>query len=243
MPIDSVLHTNQHSIDRLLNAGLPVALVFWDHNHVPVLSSDDALDSLAKKYAGRALIAKINAAEETELLGRFAVNGVPSFAFVDKGTVIERTQVDDPAYVEAWLSHLANGGSKPARPSQPQSTASGRTATNASSATSNGGKPVTLTDANFQSHVNDSKPTLVDFWAEWCGPCRMVAPSIETLAKEFEGRANVGKLNVEENQATAGRFGIRSIPSLLIFKNGQVVDQIVGAQPLPVLRQRLSAHV
>ena len=76
----------------------------------------------------------------------------------------------------------------------------------------------------------------------WCGPCRMVAPSVEQLAREFDGRAVVGKLNVDENPAVAGRYNIMSIPTLLIFKNGAVVDQIVGAQPLEALRQRLVRH-
>jgi len=84
---------------------------------------------------------------------------------------------------------------------------------------------------------------LVDFWAPWCGPCRMVAPSVEQLAREFAGRAVVGKLNVDDNRMTAGRYNIMSIPSLLILKRGAVVDQIVGVQPMDVLRQRLARHV
>ena len=243
MPIDSVLHTNRHSIDRVLNAGLPVVLVFWDRNRSPVKANDAELDKLAAKFAGRALIARVDAEEENELLGRFQVEGIPSFVFVDSGKAIERTQVDDPAYVEAWLNHLAGDGLKPARPAQLNAQPSAQSRSNgAQSAAGTGGKPVTLTDANFHTITSGATPVLVDFWAEWCGPCRMVAPSIETLAKEFDGRAIVGKLNVEENQMTAGQFGVHSIPTLLIFKNGQVVDRIVGAQPLPVLRQRLAAH-
>lgn len=84
------------------------------------------------------------------------------------------------------------------------------------------------------------RPVLVDFWAPWCGPCRMVAPSVEKLAQEFAGRAVVGKLNVDENQVTAQRYQVMSIPTLLIFKNGQVVDQIVGAQPFQALQQHLA---
>ncbi|MGQ9490828.1 MAG: thioredoxin [Anaerolineae bacterium] len=101
-----------------------------------------------------------------------------------------------------------------------------------------------LTDATFDQVVRNSRqPVLVDFWAAWCGPCKMIAPAVAQLAREFAGRAIVAKLNVDENPQTAGRFGIMSIPTLLIFRNGRVVDQIVGAQPPDVLRQRLARHV
>ena len=126
-----------------------------------------------------------------------------------------------------------------------------QTYTNGTTSTANGqprpqggdSKPVTLTDANFDSIINQPGPVLVDFWAPWCGPCRMVAPAVEQLATEFQGRATVGKLNVDENPAIAGRYGIMSIPALYIFKNGEVVDKIIGAQPAPALRQRLMQHV
>jgi thioredoxin 1 len=103
--------------------------------------------------------------------------------------------------------------------------------------------PQTITDANFDQVINSKVPVLIDFWAEWCGPCRMVAPSVEQLAQEFAGRAVVGKLNVDENPNTPRRYNIMGIPALYIFQEGQVIDQIVGAQPLPVLRQRLARAV
>ena len=86
-------------------------------------------------------------------------------------------------------------------------------------------------DTNFQSEVLDSdRPVVVDFWAPWCGPCRTVGPTIEELAEHFEGKVKVGKLNVDENQKTAADFKIRSIPSVLLFTNGKVVETLVGAQ-------------
>ena len=100
---------------------------------------------------------------------------------------------------------------------------------------------VTLTDANFDTEVLQSKlPVLVDFWAEWCGPCRMLAPAIDELALEFSGKAKVGKVNVDQNQIIAERYGIRSIPTLIIFKNGAIVEQIVGSQSKEALKGKLT---
>jgi thioredoxin 1 len=92
-------------------------------------------------------------------------------------------------------------------------------------------KPFTFTDSNFQTEALQSDlPVVVDFWAAWCGPCRMIAPIIEELANEFEGKVKVGKLDVDDNQQTAINYGVRSIPTVLFLKGGKVVDQIIGAQ-------------
>ncbi|WAC08815.1 MAG: thioredoxin [Thermodesulfobacteriota bacterium] len=93
-------------------------------------------------------------------------------------------------------------------------------------------KEVTLTDKNFTEEViNSQTPVLVDFWAEWCGPCKMIGPVVAEIAREFEGKIKVGKVNVDDNQATAAKFGIRGIPTLLFFKGGELVNQVVGVQP------------
>lgn len=104
-------------------------------------------------------------------------------------------------------------------------------------------KAIVLNDANFDAAINSDKPVLVDFWAEWCGPCKMIGPIVEELAGDYEGKAVVGKLNVDENPDVTARFGIRSIPTLLVFKGGQIVDRQVGAVPKSVLAQKLEAQV
>jgi len=103
-------------------------------------------------------------------------------------------------------------------------------------------KPITFTDDNFATEVLQSdKPVLVDFWAVWCGPCKIIAPYVEELAGELEGKAKVGKLDVDNNQESAIKYGVRSIPTVLIFKGGKVVDTIIGAVPKIQLKQKLEA--
>ena len=100
---------------------------------------------------------------------------------------------------------------------------------------------VTITNENFESLKTGEQPLVVDFWATWCGPCRMVAPIIADLAKEYDGKIVVGKCDVEENEDLAVEFGIRNIPTILFFKNGQVVDKIVGAQSRAKIDEKFQA--
>lgn len=105
-------------------------------------------------------------------------------------------------------------------------------------------KPVTLTDATFDSEVIKSdQPVLIDFWAAWCGPCRTVAPVIDALAEEFDGKAKVAKLNVDENPQVSRQLNIRSIPTLMVFKDGELVETAVGARPKGDVEQLLNRYV
>lgn len=106
------------------------------------------------------------------------------------------------------------------------------------------GKYFEATEANFEEEVLKSDvPVLVDFWAVWCAPCRMVAPIVEQIADEKEGTIKVAKVDVDNNQGIAAKYGIRSIPTLMIFKNGEVVDQIVGAVPKGMIESKLEKHI
>lgn len=102
------------------------------------------------------------------------------------------------------------------------------------------GHPIAVTDKDFEDQVlKASIPVLVDFWAEWCAPCKMIAPMVEDLAEEYDGKVTFVKLDVDANPETSLKFGIRSIPTLLVFKNGKPVDQVIGAVPKAVLKKRL----
>ena len=259
MPIDAPIHVNEANLPRALGAGLPVLLVFWRRECAPCDQLAPTLDRLAKSTAGHALIAKINVADEPRLAQRYAIDRLPTIVFTQDGQEVGKALgAASEADLAAWLEYLTGTrGTRPPVPSGPSMPLPGLTSApppppsgaSRSDAAAPGGagnaaQPITVTDTTFDRLVRASQtPVLVDFWAEWCGPCKMIAPAVADLAREFAGRAVVGKLNVDENPRVASRYGVMSIPTLLIFKNGQVVDQIVGAQPAPVLRQRLARQV
>jgi len=104
-------------------------------------------------------------------------------------------------------------------------------------------KPIEVTDNNFEEIIGSDKPILIDFWAEWCGPCKMIGPIVEELAGEYDGKAVIGKVDVDANPQVSAKFGIRSIPTLLVFKGGEIVDKQVGAVAKGVLSQKLDAQL
>jgi thioredoxin 1 len=254
MAIDAPIHSNEANFQRVINAGLPALVVFWRRDCAPCEQLNPALESLAKRYAGKALVVKVNADDERGLAQKMGVTDYPALFLFNSGQQVERGVGAAPEReLAAWLDYLSGSGARPPAPRGP-STASGGAAGAGAPAggpytqSAPGGatagvkaEPITITDGNFDQVVLRSRlPVLVDFWAVWCGPCKMIAPHVAALAQEFAGKAVVGKLNVDENPRVPGQYGIMSIPTLLIFKDGRVVDQIVGAQPAQALRQRLS---
>lgn len=257
MAIDAPIHTSAANLPRVLNAGLPTVLVFWRRDCKTCERLLPALNATAKSHAGKLLVAQINVTDEANVAKQYRIAQLPTVVFMQGekeagrgiGAIGERE-------LAAWAQFLTAGGARPPEPSgpsEPFGAAPHRaadpppTSSTARPAGQPGGgpkEPVVLTDANFNQVLREARvPVLVDFWAVWCGPCKMVAPHVAALAQEFAGRAIVGKLNVDENPRTAGQYGIMSIPTLLIFSNGQVVEQIVGAQQPQVLRQKLAKHV
>ncbi|HEX9114950.1 MAG TPA: thioredoxin [Anaerolineae bacterium] len=261
MPIDAPIHTGESNLPKVLKAGLPVALVFWQRDCAPCEQWLPTLDRLARSYAGRALIVKVNAAEEANLAERYQIAALPSVVFIKDGRELATAQgAAGEQALASWLDYLTGRGSQPPVPAGPSvplrvaagagayagspAAAAGPAPAAAGAGPNGGGHPVTLTDANFDQILRTSQvPVMVDFWAVWCGPCKMVAPTVEQLARDYAGRAVVGKLNVDENPGVAERYGIMSIPTLMIFRNGEVVDRLIGAHPGPVLRQHLAAQV
>ena len=105
------------------------------------------------------------------------------------------------------------------------------------------GKTLEITDSNFNNVISKNKTVLVDFWAEWCGPCRMIGPIIEELANEYEGKAIIGKLDVDSNQESSVKYGVRSIPTILTFKDGEIIDRQVGAVPKKTLTNVIDSQL
>lgn len=105
------------------------------------------------------------------------------------------------------------------------------------------GKTLEITDSNFNDVISKNKTVLVDFWSEWCGPCRMIGPIIEELANEYEGKAIIGKLDVDSNQESSVKYGVRSIPTILTFKDGEIVDRQVGAVPKETLTNIIDSQL
>lgn len=222
------INANDASFDRVvLQAPLPVVTVFWSAQGAPRQQLDAVLEQTARDYTGEALVVKLDVADTPHARTCHNVDTLPQFLFFRQGKLVARARgMPSTKALRPWIEYLLERGPRPATKKAPP----------------DAGHPLTATDANFERKVlGASVPALVDFWAAWCGPCRMVAPVVEQLAQEFADRALVAKLDVDANPATAQQYGVQSIPTLILFRNGQEVDRVLGAQPIHILRQRLEA--
>lgn len=223
---DFPITTNDQSIERVLNAGLPVTLIFLDA--APSSELQNAMASLAKTHAGELLVVRVPVSENPAAAARFAARRGPLVITMRAGQEQSRGVITSPRDLEAHARYLLGKGPRP-NPDVPR----------AAQATAD--RPLNVTDASFSQEVlRSSLPVVVDFWAPWCGPCRSVAPVLDHLAQEMAGRVKIAKINVDENPVTMQQFGVQGIPTMLIVKDGKIIDRWVGALPEPGIRSRVA---
>jgi len=242
---DTPITTNDQSIDRVLAAGLPVAFVFLGSDAPSDLGQ--AMERLAREHAGDLLVAKVWAKDNPESARRYQVGRTPALVMVRDGQVLAKGEAIGAEDLSRHVAYLLGKGPKPeaTRASQNGRSAGPGTSAPGSTRTQPGtGAPRVVTDATFDQEVlRSEQPVLVDFWAPWCGPCRMVEPVVEKLAREMSGQLNVAKVNVDENPAISQRYGVQSIPTMMMVRNGQIVDRWMGALPEGAIRSRIAPHL
>ncbi len=233
MQFDTPINATDASFgNAVLRASLPAVAVFWSPEETSREKLDAVLNETAEAYAGEVLVVKLDVKDAPEARARYDVDQVPQFLFFRDGKLVARARgMPSAKALRPWVEYLLQRGPRPTVRKRPATQEEGAD-----------GHPVEVTDATFDRVVlNADRPALVDFWASWCGPCRSVAPVVEDLAEAYAGRALIAKLNVDANQATARRYRVMSIPTLIFFRDGQEVDRVTGAQPKHVLEQKLKA--
>jgi thioredoxin len=240
---DVPIHTSAQNVERVFAAGLPILLCF----EVPVCehcrSMVPTLEELARAYVGRALVVRVDNTEEGELATRYRITRVPTLVFWrDDGEVARIEGAVNYASARNYLAFLLGNGAQPQPASGPSIPLSAAASASASTLpkSSKTGEPIAVTDNAFETLVLQSPlPTLVDFWAPWCGPCKMVSPIVEELGRDYAGRLRVAKVNTDENPAWASKLGIMGIPTLIFFKRGREVDRVVGAASKASMRSHI----
>jgi thioredoxin 1 len=227
--LNTPINTDDENLKQILRQNLPVAIYLYNGSEKPDKPLEDTVSRLAKKYAGELLIARINTATNPKTYTQYNTPVTPAIitltrALMGKKIKSQATAVR-PADVRAHVEYLLDKGPHPAQQTEEKPAAAGDSAPNTKAASQ-------INDASFKKVVLRSEvPVLVDFWAPWCAPCRTIAPFIDKMADEYAGQVKVVKLNVDENPRTARQFNVQSIPTVIIFRNGEVLEQRVGANP------------
>ena len=231
---DTVLASSDLSLDRVLNAGLPVLMVFYEGELPSGLRQ--AMDALARQYAGKALIVMLSRNDAPQAASRFGVRRFPTLVTAREGKMVTSDEAISPEALKPHLAHLLGEGPRPA----PRTTAQpGATPKQAGAS-----QPVSVGEADFDREVlRADRPVLVDFWAPWCAPCRMVAPALESLARDHGKALKIAKVNVDENPGLASRYRAMSIPTMIVIQGGREVDRWVGALPESALRSRVARWI
>ncbi len=234
MPVfDTPITTDDNNLPKVLNQNLPVALILYDSRHRGMHRAvDEAANHAAREYAGQLLVARVDVTTNPTTLRDYGNLTTPAVVTLLKDGAGRKVKSQagnvQAAGLQAHINYLLGKGPAPQQTS-PKATNRHGTASSNHTAT---GTPQVVTDATFEREVLKSElPVLVDFWAPWCGPCRMIAPAVEQVAQKYADKARVVKVNVDENPAIARQFQIMSIPTLMTFKDGQMVKRQVGANP------------
>jgi thioredoxin 1 len=231
MPVfDTPINANAQNWQKVIGQRLPVLLYLYNR---PDAQLDEALKHTAREHVNQLLVVRVDANENQQVANQYNASTLPALITIKDGSAQSTAAPAQPTDIDPHTAYILNKGPKPV------TKAATNSAKNSSDASATG-MPVAVTDASFTKDVLQSNvPVLVDFWAPWCGPCHMVAPIVEKIAKKYQGRVKVVKLNVDENPQTAGQYQTMSIPTLILFKNKQVAGRLVGAHPQGNIEQMI----
>jgi thioredoxin 1 len=218
-------------------ANVPTLIIFWNGRELAEAVNKQMM-KLAKDYGEQMIVARVNVQENPQSAGRFAVGQTPLLVGLRDGQIVSRVEHPTAADLQKAAQVAIGEADTTISTSEENPTSSPLSAKKDSPDVET--RPVHITDATFESQVlRSSKPVLVDFWAPWCGPCHMIAPILDRLAREFAGRLRVAKINVDESPHYAGVYGVQGIPTMLMIQDGVVKDRLVGALPEQYLRQKI----